>query len=137
MLGSTALVLDALKMQPHASHFSVPQALEYALEYANEQCARGEAAPLVLLTDVAHRMEHHATEAALQKLVAGLSAYRAHNPEAAGRWWEAVWNARENELLSELALTRGGDGTLAVEAPTVPQMHFAFDGHCIEFAKEM
>lgn len=136
MLGSTALVLDGLKMQPHASHFSVPQAIEYALEYTNAQSANGQDAPLVLFTDMAHRMEHSSSEAALQKLVAGLSVYRADHADAAGHWWEAVWDARQNEHSDNLALTSGG-GVPATGTPLVPQMHFSYDGMCVDFCKNV
>lgn len=134
MLGSSVLVLDGLKMQPHTSHFSVPQALEFALEESEEQISRGHKAPLVLLTDVSHRMEHSATEEALQKLSAGLGGYRTNHPEATGRWWEAIWDARENEHTSMLLLKSPMD---PAENHFVPQMHLVHDFQSIEFCKNV
>ncbi|WFD36043.1 hypothetical protein MCUN1_002914 [Malassezia cuniculi] len=132
MIGSTAIVLDALMMRPHPSHYSVPQAIEYALGFADQQSAQGQGVPLVLFTDVCHRMEHHSFEASVQQFLAGLNAYREKHQDATGAWWEEIWDARENEESLELRL-RSDPG--AMQQRCLPEMHVTYDGLCIDFRK--
>lgn len=142
-MGSTLLVLDALKMSRHASHFSIPQAIVYTLQLAQAQAerqARGAHAPmLTLFTDLTHATEHHATEASLQDLLEGLRAYLAAHPAEATKpsWWSAAWNDRANEASQSLAL-RGGVNAPSTGVPSefVPAIHLAYDGLRVHFDKD-
>lgn len=125
MQGSALLVLDALKMTRHASHYSIPQAITRVLELAEQD----RPPTLAIFTDVAHTVEHRTTEAQLQQLVKDLRTYRATLADPPPEWWRAVWNPDANERQGRIATTKPvkpkGDAPLS---PYVPAMHFAIDG---------
>lgn len=134
--GSDLFILDALKMNRHTSHFSIPQAIDYTLALAQQH---PPAPTLTLFTDLTHQTEHYATEEALQQLLAGLRAYAAsQSGSAQPRWWAAAWDDAENEASLMLRTRRG----LALDAsgtphhPLVPAMHLAYDGQLIQFRKQ-
>jgi len=54
--GLDVLVLDALQFEPHASHFSIPQAIE---------AAKRIGAKRTYFTHIAHRVSHAAVSEAL------------------------------------------------------------------------
>ncbi|WFD31359.1 hypothetical protein MSPP1_002394 [Malassezia sp. CBS 17886] len=133
MVGSELLVLDGLKMSPHTSHFSLPQAVECALALAQRDSACGAtvSAPLVLFTDITHQMEHTATEDALQNLLRGLRTWRHAHPDVRQPdWWADIWDARSNEMHLRFSLRSNvPQPTHPIPYdPLVPPMHLAWDG---------
>lgn len=133
MVGSQAVVLDALNMYRHPSHFSIPQAITTILELAS----RADPPVLALFVDMAHRVEYHATEAQIQQLVQGLRAFRATLPATPqDGWWTKAWDANANESQTALTLRPGVSDALSDQAPEsrgVPAMHLGVDGMCVHF----
>lgn len=131
MAGSEVVVMDALKMTRHASHFSIPQAIQCILELASKL----PAPPLALFVDLTHGVEHHTTEAKVQEVVHALRCFRSTLPPALEEhWWTPVWNADENEAQNAFVLhpTSGGTDDPCAE---VPAMHLAIDGLRLVFTK--
>lgn len=121
--------MDALKFDRHASHFSLPQALSYLLSLPTTTSQSSQSRtplPLALLTDFTHRIEHHSTEAMIQRWANGLRAWLSNRPgagiqktiaangnanasarkgEAGGpRWWDGVWDEDRSETELKLEL---------------------------------
>ncbi|CEH12588.1 Beta-lactamase-like [Ceraceosorus bombacis] len=73
--GTRVLVIDSLSPRRHISHYSLAQAVEESLRVAALNADGGQDGrrlELALVTDLAHGLEHHATDHALLSFVAGL-----------------------------------------------------------------
>lgn len=132
---SEVVILDGLKMSRHASHYSIPQAITTLLELSQEQVNGGKKAPsLAFLTDLTHRVEHHAMEAQVQKLLGGMRAWLHQQSQPAQyRWWTQIWDDERNEATETLALR--DDYGSANAHPLVPPIHVAWDGLRVDFHK--
>jgi len=136
LVGSSVVVLDALKMSRHASHFSIPQAITCFLDLAERHAAAGlPPAALNLLTDITHRVEHHTTEAQLQALLGGMRDWLVERRGAAlpRLWWREIWDDHLNEATQTLALDKPRAPGPA--HPLVPPTTLAFDGMRIKFVR--
>ncbi|BFZ57005.1 hypothetical protein PYCC9005_004055 [Savitreella phatthalungensis] len=60
MQGTKVLVLDGLKHDPHASHFSIGQALDYVVSTHGQKTSgdSGDGVPLTYLLDFTHEVDH-------------------------------------------------------------------------------
>ncbi|PWN47622.1 hypothetical protein IE53DRAFT_335141 [Violaceomyces palustris] len=103
--GSHTIVLDALSWKKHFSHFSIHQALSYAYSFSTRDGVQ-TLPQRVILTDLTHDFEHHATNQELRAHGDALRAW-AYNKfvvqgdhltgdegvgEAGGlRWWDGAW----------------------------------------------
>lgn len=134
MAGSQLLVLDALNMYRHPSHFSIPQAITTVLELS----MRAHPPQLALFVDMTHRVEYHATEQQLQELLTRLRAFRSSLPGPVdSAWWVKAWDADANEAQAFLAL-RPDVRTMPESGPPcseVPSMHLAVDRLRVLFSK--
>ncbi|EPQ29119.1 uncharacterized protein PFL1_03407 [Pseudozyma flocculosa PF-1] len=133
MAGSEVIVMDALKMDRHSSHFSFSQALSFlaSLPPPPSSTADGGTASspprsnarlpkLGILTDFTHRIEHFATQELLDAWRRGLMDWqvqqapapseRAGKGEAGGpRWWDGVWDEADCERRLTIALKGEAD----------------------------
>lgn len=146
LAGASVLVLDALKMDRHLSHFSFSQALSYV-------CSLPHTAPeLVLLTDFTHRVEHHATQALLHRWRTGLLNWAADakttltpsgKGEAGGpRWWHGAWDERACEAALTVRLEPAAEAHASQPANEdawrtsphyIPPVLMAWDGLALSF----
>ncbi|WFC98437.1 hypothetical protein MYAM1_001164 [Malassezia yamatoensis] len=134
MAGSQVVVLDALNMYRHPSHFSIPQAITAMLKLA----VRPNPPVLALFVDMTHRIEYRTTEAQLQKLIEALRTFRTTLPaDVPENWWAEIWDADANEKFSELHLRHDNAKVSCTPYPAreVPGMHLAIDGQRIKFGQ--
>lgn len=123
----------------HPSHFSVPQAISLGLSLSNP-CP-----PLLLLTDLTHKLEHDSLENQLQSFVSNLRKWVSNQPsdqrdirnfeEACNsstsktmtkskqklgegnqpRWWHSIWSEDDSERRLNLDLKSKVDGGLDLD----------------------
>ncbi|CAO1618144.1 unnamed protein product [Parajaminaea phylloscopi] len=168
--GSECVVIDSLMPRRHASHFSVSQAVSFLLSLpadtktspdSREQSAPGPT--LGILTDLTHRLEHHALQSDLDQFTQDLRTWSRAQPdvwaradaerrrgEGSGpRWWRPVWNEDEAErdegriMLNPNRLGEGvqhGRGAAmdpadrtSLSSPHVPEIKVAWDGMVLHF----
>ncbi|SPO27797.1 related to Putative hydrolase C777.06c [Ustilago trichophora] len=116
MRGSQAIVMDALKMDRHLSHFSFSQALSFFASFSPPPA-------LGLLTDFTHRIEHTTT----QQLV--------------DTWRDDIWNEVDNEQnmtiqLKEQYSTPLDENALHTVAHYIPPIKLSWDGLVVHFSPQ-
>lgn len=136
---------------PHASHYSIPEALAYTLSLPH---------PLprtTYLTDFTHRVEHYRTDAMLVDWTKRLRSYRGTNgqvnsdkggpsrpfgPAERGSrgWWTDVWDEVESEeqtLLVYPTTNREEELSISEEEAheRVPDVRCSYDGQVIHFSR--
>ncbi|SNX86131.1 related to Putative hydrolase C777.06c [Melanopsichium pennsylvanicum] len=142
MRGSQAIVMDALKMDRHLSHFSFSQALSFFASFSPPPA-------LGLLTDFTHRVEHHATqklvdtwrEGMLSAQLAGKSKEISSVGEGGGlRWWSDIWDEEENEFNMTIRLKEqhpAPDKPAVEKLPhLIPPIRLSWDGLVVRFAHQ-
>lgn len=145
MKGSEAVVMDALKMDRHLSHFSFSQALAFFAAF-------DPAPSLGLLTDFTHRIEHYATQELVDEwrngmLLSQLSKSSdkplvSNGPNGAegGRWWNHVWDELANERDLTIRLKQSFEDKIDEEAAKrvvhyIPPIKLAWDGMVVPFSR--
>lgn len=158
MRGSQAIVMDALKMDRHLSHFSFSQALSFFASFSPPPA-------LGLLTDFTHRVEHYSTQLlvdtwrngmlaaqlelqtneALNLTSRGGAATDDDSPtnsismgEGGGvRWWTEVWDEQDNERNMTLRLKRSYKSANEQAARAlpyyIPPIKLSWDGLVVTF----
>ena len=136
---------------PHASHFSIPEALAYTLSLPQ---------PLpenTYFTDFTHRVEHYLTDKEFVEWAQRLRQYRGDNkevdqdkggpPKPFGQsergtkgWWTDVWLEVESEDASRLVYNTAAKESNVVSVDEaqarVPDVRCGYDGQVITFTKE-
>lgn len=143
MRGSEAIVMDALKMDRHPSHFSLSQALSFFASFAPMP-------KLGLLTDFTHHIEHRATQTLVDQWRTALLSFQelvGHLPPATGRgegggprWWTSVWSEEYTErnltILPFPPLDTAplpDENTIRRLPYPIPPIHLAWDGMVVPF----
>lgn len=162
MRGSQAIVVDALKMDRHLSHFSVSQALSFFASFSPPPA-------LGLLTDFTHRIEHYETQELVDTWRDGMLAAQLpgsnidnitlsdkskskakkssavsnsnENGEGGGpRWWTDIWDEQENEFNMTVRLKHTYDVPDERTARTVPHyippIKLSWDGLVVRFKRQ-
>ncbi|CCF50863.1 hypothetical protein NDA11_000691 [Ustilago hordei] len=160
MRGSQAIVMDALKMDRHLSHFSFSQALSFFASFSPPPA-------LGLLTDFTHRIEHYATQELVDTWRNGMLAAqvngqvaveslpvngnkagsrgsnkdRASMGEGGGqRWWTDVWDEQENEFNMTLRLKHVYDPvdkeSIRAVSHYIPPVKLSWDGLVVHFCSK-
>ncbi|PWZ02460.1 hypothetical protein BCV70DRAFT_196703 [Testicularia cyperi] len=160
--GSEAIVMDALKMDRHLSHFSFAQALSFFASFSPPPA-------LGLLTDFTHKVEHYATQSLVDEWRNGMLAFQLDQPQqqqqqtnrvsgstksnsnGAGhghgegegggpRWWTQIWDEQSNEHRRTIELKR--DFALLVDEDEarkvqhyIPPVKMAWDGMVVPFTR--
>lgn len=140
MRGSQAVVMDALKMDRHLSHFSFAQALSFFASFSPPPA-------LGLLTDFTHRIEHHETQELVDDwrdgMMAAQLAGQAREIKALGegggnKWWTDIWDEQANERDMTIRLRRSYDLFDEKHASKVdhfiPPTKLSWDGLVVRFA---
>lgn len=143
MRGSQAIVIDALKMDRHLSHFSFSQALSFFASFSPPPA-------LGLLTDFTHRIEHTATQqlvdtwrdGMLAAQLAGKGKDSSSTGEGGGsRWWTNIWNEQDNEQnmtirLKEQHSTPLDEKAVHTVAHYIPPIKLSWDGLVVHFGPQ-
>lgn len=138
--GSQAIVMDALKMDRHLSHFSFAQALSFFASFSPPPA-------LGLLTDFTHRIEHYSTQALVDTwrdgMLAAQLAGKAKLSRSVGegggsKWWSDIWDERDNEHEMTIRLKQKYDPidehNLAHTASHyIPPIKLSWDGLVVSF----
>ncbi len=140
MRGSQAVVMDALKMDRHLSHFSFAQALSFFASFSPPPA-------LGHLTDFTHRIEHHETQELVDDwrdgMMAAQLAGQAREIKALGegggnKWWTDIWDEQANERDMTIRLRRSYDLFDEKDASKVdhfiPPTKLSWDGLVVRFA---
>ncbi|SJX64483.1 uncharacterized protein SRS1_15122 [Sporisorium reilianum f. sp. reilianum] len=140
MRGSQAIVMDALKMDRHLSHFSFAQALSFFASFSPPPA-------LGLLTDFTHRIEHYATQDLVDTwrngMLAAQLAGKARTTKSLGegggsKWWTDIWDERDNEHNMTIRLKQTYDSADEASAQSVdhyiPPIKLSWDGLVVSFA---
>lgn len=158
--GSDCVVIDSLMPRRHPSHFSLSQAISFLLSLPPSSDSEGSKRPtLGLLTDLTHRLEHHALQNDLDTFTDDLRRWSSTNTpgtrtngqrrgEGSGpRWWAEVWDEDAAEwdgghiALNEKATAKIRSTLPANNAEAnqpgsqhhVPDIRVAWDGMVVEF----
>ncbi|PWN20000.1 hypothetical protein BCV69DRAFT_283524 [Microstroma glucosiphilum] len=135
MAGSDCVVIDSLMPRRHPSHFSTSQAVSLLLSLPqdesrtsggkNEPSFASAGPSLGILTDITHRIEHHALQQDLDKFCSSLKSWisstspsslatteqkdttngksRERRGEGSGaRWWSEVWDEDKGEMTGRI-----------------------------------
>lgn len=161
MRGSQAIVMDALKMDRHLSHFSFSQALSFFASFSPPPV-------LGLLTDFTHRIEHTATQRLVDTWRYGMLAAQldsSFNKETGGttlngkngsfsssagrklrgeggglRWWTDIWDEEENEYSMTIRLKKKystpAEEVARTAAIYIPPIKLSWDGLVVPFARK-
>lgn len=140
MRGSQAVVMDALKMDRHLSHFSFSQALSFFASFSPPPA-------LGLLTDFTHRIEHTATQQLVDTWRDGMLAAQVVEKHegsttlgerGGARWWTDIWDEQDNESKMTIRLKRRYSPLDQQAAATVshyiPPIKLSWDGLVVRFA---
>ncbi|GAC99789.1 metallo-beta-lactamase [Pseudozyma hubeiensis SY62] len=138
--GSQAIVMDALKMDRHLSHFSFAQALSFFASFSPPPA-------LGLLTDFTHRIEHYATQeqvdtwrdGMLAAQLAGKAKLSRSVGEGGGtKWWSDIWDERDNEHQMTIRLREKYDpiddhNISQTASHYIPPIKLSWDGLVVPF----
>lgn len=148
MRGSQAIVMDALKMDRHLSHFSFSQALSFFASFSPPPV-------LGLLTDFTHRIEHSTTQQLVDTWRNGMLAAQldphlqtstangtSKHPHSTGegggvRWWSHIWDEQDNESNMTIRLRRSypslREDAARNVAHYIPPIKLSWDGLVVHF----
>lgn len=135
MAGSDCVVIDSLMPRRHPSHFSTSQAVSLLLSLpqdesradggSDEPCFAPGGPSLGILTDITHRIEHHALQQDLDTFCSSLKTWikstspsplanseskgksngkvQGRRGEGSGaRWWAEVWDEDKGEMTGRI-----------------------------------